>query len=138
MVSPSLEKTGTLGREHPGAVELARAPESIWSAWLARDQAIAVYFAFTACVVHFLFNGGYGYFRDELYYAACGQHLAWGYVDQAPLIAVIARVSRMIFGDSLHALRFFPALAAGAKILLTAWIVRELRGGRYAQILAAT
>jgi len=138
MVSPSLEKTGTLGREHPGAVGLARAPESIWIAWLARDQAIAVYFALTACVVHFLFNGGYGYFRDELYYAACGQHLAWGYVDQAPLIAVIARVSRMLFGDSLRALRFFPALASGAKIFLTGWIVRELGGRRYAQVLAGT
>ena len=138
MVSPSLEKTGTLGREHAGALESARAPGSIWSAWLERDQAIAVYFAFTACAVHFLFNGGYGYFRDELYYAACGQHLAWGYVDQAPLIAVIARLSRMMFGDSLRALRFFPALASGAKMFLTGWIVRELGGRRYAQVLAGT
>ena len=88
--------------------------------------------------MHFLFNGGYGYFRDELYYAACGQHLAWGYVDQAPLIAVIARLSRILFGDSLRALRFFPALASGAKIFLTGWIVRELGGRRYAQILAGT
>jgi 4-amino-4-deoxy-L-arabinose transferase-like glycosyltransferase len=138
MVSPSLEKTGTLGREHPGALELGRAPGSAWSAWLERDQAVAVYFAFAACVVHFLFNGGYGYFRDELYYAACGQHLAWGYVDQAPLIAVVARFSRMLFGDSLRALRFFPAVASGAKIFLTGWIVRELGGRRYAQVLAGT
>src|SRR5579864_7558500 len=137
MVSPSLEKTGTLVRE-PGAQESARAPELVWSAWLARDEAIAFYFAFAACVVHFLFNGGYGYFRDELYYAACGQHLAWGYVDHAPLVAVIARVSRILFGDSLRALRFFPALASGAKILLTGWIVAELGGRRYAQILAGT
>ncbi|MCU1341314.1 MAG: glycosyl transferase, family 39 [Candidatus Acidoferrum typicum] len=138
MVSPSLEKTGTLGREHSGALESARTRGSVWSAWLERDQVIAVYFAFTACVIHFLFNGGYGYFRDELYYAACGQHLAWGYVDQAPLIAVIARLSRMMFGDSLRALRFFPALASGAKILLTGWIVRELGGRRFAQVLAGT
>ena len=48
-----------------------------------------------------------------------------------------ARYRAMLFGDSLHALRFFPALAAGAKMLLTGWIVRELGGRRYAQILAA-
>ena len=75
-------------------------------------------FAISACLLHILFDGRYGYFRDELYYAACGQHLAWGYVDQAPLIAVVARFSRALFGDSLHALRFFPALAAGVMILL--------------------
>jgi len=138
MVSPSIDKSGTLVREQPGALESARTGGSIWSVWLERDQAIAVCFALTACVIHFLFNGGYGYFRDELYYAACGQHLAWGYVDQAPLVAVVARLSRMLFGDSLRSLRFFPALSSGAKILLTGWIVRELGGRRYAQILAGT
>jgi Dolichyl-phosphate-mannose-protein mannosyltransferase len=138
MVSPSLEKTGTLARGQSGALESARTRWSAWIQWLEKDQAIAICFALTACVVHFLFNGRYGYFRDELYYAACGQHLAWGYVDHAPLVAVIARLSRMLFGESLRALRFFPALAAGAKILLAGWIVRELGGRRYAQVLAGT
>jgi 4-amino-4-deoxy-L-arabinose transferase-like glycosyltransferase len=138
MVSPSIDKTGTLVREQSGALESARAGRFIGSTWLEKDQAIAVCFAITACVIHFLFNGQYGYFRDELYYAACGQHLAWGYVDQAPLIAVVARLSRALFGDSLRALRFFPALSSGAKILLTGWIVRELGGRRYAQVLAGT
>jgi hypothetical protein len=108
------------------------------SNWLESDEAVVACFAVAAFLLHFLWNGRYGYFRDELYYAACGQHLAWGYVDQAPLIAVVARLSRWLLGDSLHALRFFPALSSGAKILLTGWIVRELGGQRYAQILAAT
>jgi len=138
MASPFIEKQGTLVSEQPGALESARTGGSVWSLWLEKDQAAAVCFALTACVVHFLFNGGYGYFRDELYYAACGQHLAWGYVDQAPLVAVVARLSRMLFGDSLRSLRFFPALSSGAKILLTGWIVRELGGRRYAQVLAGT
>src|ERR1700756_4799259 len=99
----------------------------------------AVYaLAIVAFALHVGFGGRFGYFRDELYYAACGQHLAWGYVDHAPLIAVIARLSRTLFGDSLRALRFFPALSSGAKILLTGWIVQEFGGKRYAQILAAT
>src|SRR5882672_7427306 len=128
-----LGKGETVVDEGVGSLESARVIGLARGKWIESDQAIAVCFAISACVLHFLVNGRYGYFRDELYYAACGQHLAWGYVDQAPLIAVIARLSRMLFGDSLHALRFFPALSSGAKILLTGWIVRELGGRRYAQ-----
>jgi len=87
-------------------------------------------------VVHLAAGGSYGYFRDELYYLACGDHLDWGYVDHAPLIALIARLTRTLLGDSLHAIRFLPALAAGLKILLTGLIVRELGGGRFATFLA--
>ena len=100
------------------------------SGWVYALAAIATLF-------HFAFSGRYGYFRDELYYAACGQHLAWGYVDHAPLVALIARLSRAILGDSLFALRFFPALAAAGKVYLSGWMVRELNGGRFAQLLAA-
>ena len=94
-------------------------------------------FAAGAFLLHLLTANRYGYFRDELYYAACGQHLAWGYVDHAPLIAVICWFARRLMGDSLYALRLFPALSAAAKVLLTAWMVRELGGRRFAQLLAA-
>src|SRR6202521_224578 len=130
-------KRGAVVQEETGSLESVRAVSLDRWKWLETDEAVAVCFAVAACLVHFLLNGRYGYFRDELYYAACGQHLAWGYVDHAPLIAVIARLSRVLLGDSLHALRFFPALASGAQILLTVWMVRELGGRRYAQVLAA-
>ncbi len=52
----------------------------------------------------------YGYFRDELYYLDLGRHLAFGYVDCAPLIAVYARIA-LLMGGSLAALRILPALA---------------------------
>ena len=132
------EKREAMIQEQTGALESVRAVSLDRGKWLESDEAVAACFAVAACLVHFMWNGRYGYFRDELYYAACGQHLAWGYADHAPLIALIARFSRWLFGDSLHALRFFPALSSGAKILLTGWIVRELGGRRYAQILAAT
>src|SRR6202140_4005566 len=128
------QKRESVVQEGTGALESVRAVSWDRWKWLETDEAVAVCFAVAACLVHFLWNGRYGYFRDELYYAACGQHLAWGYVDQAPLIAVIARLSRSLFGDSLRALRFFPAVASGAKILLTGLIVHELGGRRYAQI----
>jgi len=90
-----------------------------------------------AVLVHFLFNSKYGYFRDELYYAACGEHLAWGYVDHAPLVAFASWISRASFGDSLFALRLLPALSAAPKVWLAGWMARELGGVRFAQFLAA-
>ncbi len=98
----------------------------------------AVYaLAIAALALHVAFLGRFGFFRDELYYAACGQRLAWGYVDHAPLAPFLARLSRTLLGDSLFALRLLPALAAPAKILLCGWLARELSGGKYAQFLAA-
>ena len=79
----------------------------------------------------------YGYFIDELYYIACSDHLDWGYVDQPPLVALITKIARLLFGDSLQGIRFFSALAGAAKVLLTGIIARELGGNRFAQILAA-
>lgn len=99
--------------------------------------ALVAAFSAAAFALHLLTANRYGYFRDELYYAACGQHLAWGYVDHAPLIAAVFWFARRLLGDSLFAIRIFPALSAAAKVLLTAWMVRELGGRRYAQLLAA-
>ena len=79
----------------------------------------------------------YGYFRDELYYIACGEHLAWGYVDQPPLIAFVAWLARHLFGTSLFATRLFPALAGAAIVYCTGRLARELGGGPFAEFLAA-
>lgn len=57
-------------------------------------------------VLHCFFNNRYGYFRDEFDYLACGDHPAWGYVDQPPLVPILAKLSRMVLGDSLRAVRF--------------------------------
>jgi Dolichyl-phosphate-mannose-protein mannosyltransferase len=79
----------------------------------------------------------YGWFRDELYYMACGEHLAWGYVDQPPLIALISWFARHVFGNSMFDVRLLPALAGAAVVFLAGWIAREFGGGLFAQFLAA-
>lgn len=88
-------------------------------------------------LLHFLCNGRYGYWIDELYFIACGEHLAWGYVDHPPLIAIVAKGARWLLGDSLFAIRFFPAVAGAALVFLTGQMTRALGGGRFAQALAA-
>jgi 4-amino-4-deoxy-L-arabinose transferase-like glycosyltransferase len=79
----------------------------------------------------------YGYFVDELYYLDCSKHLAWGYVDQPPLIAVVAWAVRKVLGESLPAIRFLPTIAGAGEVFLTAVLARELGGKRFAQGLAA-
>jgi 4-amino-4-deoxy-L-arabinose transferase-like glycosyltransferase len=78
----------------------------------------------------------YGYFVDELYYLACSRHLAWGYVDQPPLIALLTWLERVVLGQSLWAIRLLPALAGAGEVAMTALIARALGGGWFAQLLA--
>ncbi|MGH7581085.1 MAG: glycosyltransferase family 39 protein [Gemmatimonadales bacterium] len=79
----------------------------------------------------------YGFHRDELLYLGMGRHLQlWG-MDFPPGIAIVAEVSRSLLGDSLIAIRFFPAVFGSAVLVLAALIARELGGGRIAQGLAA-
>ena len=89
-----------------------------------------------ALLIHLLTNSRYGYFRDELYYIACARHLDWGYVDLAPLSALLLRIELMLFGDSLFALRFFPALAGAGTVALTGALARQLGGRAWAVRLA--
>jgi hypothetical protein len=88
-------------------------------------------------VLHCVFNNRYGYFRDEFDYLACGDHLAWGYVDQPPLLPFLVRISRVAIGDSLRSIRFLPALATSFVVVLAALIAREFGGRSFALVLSA-
>jgi hypothetical protein len=79
---------------------------------------------------------GWGYFRDELYYLICGRHLAWGYVDHGPIVAVQARASELLFGRSLAGLRLLSAVAGAGRVFLTGILAWTLGGRRPAQGLA--
>jgi Dolichyl-phosphate-mannose-protein mannosyltransferase len=88
-------------------------------------------------VLYFIAAPHYGYLRDELYYLACGQHPAWGYVDQPPLIAWVAWLLQHSIGTSLWAIRLLPALAGAGAVILAGHLARELSGRRWAIFLAA-
>jgi Dolichyl-phosphate-mannose-protein mannosyltransferase len=86
--------------------------------------------------IHLIFNAGYGIFRDELYFIVCGDRPAWGYVDQPPLIPLLASWSHALFGNFLVGFRLIPALALSTTVALSAEFARTLGGGRFAQWLA--
>jgi len=101
--------------------------------WIFVPAAAAV----AALVVHLACGDRYGVFRDEMYFLACGRHLAWGYVDQPPVIAVLARLGADLAGATVMGLRWPAYLAHAATILVTARLAARLGGGRVAQALAA-
>jgi 4-amino-4-deoxy-L-arabinose transferase-like glycosyltransferase len=97
-----------------------------------RTAAIAAAASFA---VHLAANPHYGFFRDELYFIICGFHPAWGYVDQPPVVPLLAAGSQL-FGHSLFLLRALPAAFAAGGVYVTCRIVAQLGGGVFAAILA--
>jgi 4-amino-4-deoxy-L-arabinose transferase-like glycosyltransferase len=108
-----------------------------WRKIASSDLAVLVLCAAAAVLLHTVTNGRYGFHRDELATLDDARSLAWGYVAYPPVTPFIARVALSLFGPSLIGLRFFAALAQGVVLVLTGLMVRELGGGRQAQIVAA-
>src|SRR5690349_19324972 len=95
--------------------------------------------ALVQLALHFAVNarGGYGIFRDELYYLACSKHLAAGYVDFPPLSAFLLALQSALFGTSLFALRLFPALAGAGVVYLTGLLALRFGASRSGAALAS-
>jgi len=105
--------------------------------WLTGGLAVVLVIAVAKLLLHLATASRYGYFGDELYFLACGEHLDWGYVDQPPLVAAVAWLVRHTLGTSLLATRLPSALAGAALVLLTGLLAREMGGGRFAMGLSA-
>lgn len=104
---------------------------------LGGEKVVLAYIAAVNFIGHMLVAGNYGYFRDELYYIASGQHLQLGYVDFPPMIAYLAAALNFVAGDALVAIHVVPALAGAALVFVAGMIAKELGGNRWAQILSA-
>lgn len=103
----------------------------------AGGLAIVGLVALADFLAHIYAAGHYGYSGGELYTLICARHPAWGYVAGPPFVVLVARAVVALFGSSLLAIRFLPALAAACTVLLAGLIARELGGRRLAQALAA-
>src|ERR1700704_440462 len=113
------------------------APDQDRRPFFAGGMWMVLAIALAKLLFHCYFNNRYGYFRDEFDYMACGDHLAWGYVDQPPLIPFLIHICRAALGDSLRSIRFMPALASSLLVLQTAVVARELGGRIFGLVLSA-
>src|SRR5450755_1270425 len=88
-----------------------------------RIDAVAWSAAAVVLVVHGLVAGRYDAFRNELYFIVCGRHPALGYVDQPPLIPLLAALTQ-IPGDYVWLLRLPAVMAAVLLVPLTVSFAR--------------
>ena len=103
---------------------------------LSTEWIIIIGFIITKLTIHFLTNTNYGLHRDALLYYSLGENLAWGYVSVPPLIAIFSSISTFLFGNTVFAIRFFPAITGGLSVIFIAKIVKELKGSNLAIIIA--
>jgi len=105
--------------------------------WYATGFALVALMVVLRLLLHLLTANRYGIFRDELYYYACSQHLAWGYVDMPPFIPALTWLVTKSLGSSLFVLRLIPALSESATVGLTGYLAYQLGGNRFAVALSA-
>jgi 4-amino-4-deoxy-L-arabinose transferase-like glycosyltransferase len=101
----------------------------------ARQPAVWIV-AFLVALVHAATAGRYDAQRNELYFLVCGWHPDFGYVDQPPLVPLIAAATQL-FGINIWLLRLPATLVAVGLVLLCAGFARLLGGGSRAAIFAA-
>jgi hypothetical protein len=134
---PSLDPSApALGAPPASLAPSAPAPEAPPAPAARGTRRVALGFALAKLAVQLAALPGYGYFRDELYYIACSERLAWGYVDHPPLSVAALKLVRLSLGDSRWALRIVPAVAGAISVALAGELCARLGGGARAAALA--
>jgi hypothetical protein len=102
-----------------------------WAAWSV---------AAVVAIVHLMVAGQYDAFRNELYFIICGRHPAFGYVDQPPLVPLLAAATQA-FGIHIWLLRLPAVIAAVLLVPVTVRLAQPLgasaRGAWLAAVAAA-
>jgi 4-amino-4-deoxy-L-arabinose transferase-like glycosyltransferase len=120
----------------PSVATAPRLPglDSLWAV-ISRQPMVWIV-ALLVAIVHAATAGRYDAQRNELYFLVCGWHPDFGYVDQPPLVPLIAAATQ-IFGVNIWMLRLPATIAAVGLVLLCAAFARLLGGGSRAAIFAA-
>ena len=105
---------------------------------ISKEWLLIIGLALLKLGIHLATNTNYELHRDAFLYYSLGENLAWGYASVPPLIALISKISTFLFGNTVFALRFFPALIGAISVIFIAKIVKELKGSYLAIIIAST
>jgi len=96
---------------------------------------VALVLAAAVAALHLAVANRYDLFRDELYFIVCGQHPAFGYADQPPLVPFLA-AGGYALGAQTWIVRLPAVFAAAALVYVVVRFSRLLGGGNGAAWIA--
>jgi 4-amino-4-deoxy-L-arabinose transferase-like glycosyltransferase len=104
---------------------------------MRKEKAILFFLVLLKFLLPFLLSHpAYELHRDEFLYYEQGQHLALGYLENPPLIGLLAKLSSLA-GGGYFWIKWWPSLFGAATLWATLKMVKEFGGGAFAQVLAA-
>ncbi|HET9683176.1 MAG TPA: glycosyltransferase family 39 protein, partial [Gemmatimonadaceae bacterium] len=98
-----------------------------------RAWRTAIVVVVVAALVRLFFAWWIPLFPDETYYWDWSRHLAGGYFDHPPMIALLIRAGTLVGGDTRLGVRFFPVVAGAVASLAAVAIARRIAGDRAAR-----
>lgn len=88
---------------------------------------IALFVLIKLLLPFFSVNAEFELHRDEYLYLADADHLAWGYVEMPPLLAVLGWISKL-FGGTVFTVRLWGALTGAATVYIVGKMILRLKG----------
>jgi hypothetical protein len=98
------------------------------------EYYIIAAFVATNLIIHLVADFNSGYHCDELLHIDAGRHLAFGYMDFAPMIAYLAFIQNLFQSDSIFVNHLFVHFAAALILVLCGLITIKL-GGKWLAVL---
>src|SRR5690242_5346812 len=88
-----------------------------------------------AFAIHLPVAHRYDFFRDELYFIACGRRPSFGYAGQPPVVPLLGAATQL-FGENLVLLRMVAALGAFGVVWFTCKLAERMDAGPIGIVLA--
>ncbi|MDR0792185.1 MAG: glycosyltransferase family 39 protein [Chitinophagaceae bacterium] len=102
---------------------------------MLNNKRIIYFFAVIKFIIPFvLIHSSFQLHRDEYLYLADAKHLAWGYLEMPPALALLGYASNLFTG-SFYAVYVWTALFGALTLIVAGKIILELKGNVYAVVI---
>lgn len=105
--------------------------------WYSIEWILIIFFTIIKLIIHLLVISNFDLHRDDYLYYAESEHLSWSYFSSPPTTALFGKLGTLLFGNTILAIRFFPALIGALTICVIGLFVKEL-GGKWRAITLAS